>query len=236
MNNTKNTTLLNKCASAAAHFGQLSDRTADKLLFCCGLLLAASELYKQIFLYVVINGGHYDWWFFPFQLCSLPMYLCLLIPFLKDRKVRVSLCTFMQDYGLLGGIAALMVPDGFSNIHWTLTLHGYLWHLLLIVIGCFLGLSGRTDTSRMGFVRTIPVFLSSCFVATLINLLAPGHGRADMFYISPYYPNTQLLFHSLSLRLGILPGNLLYIGAVCLGGYLVHQLFRWLLHKLSCSM
>ena len=32
-----------------------------KLLFICGLLLALSEVYKQLFLYYIVNGGHYDW-------------------------------------------------------------------------------------------------------------------------------------------------------------------------------
>ncbi|MEG0369488.1 MAG: hypothetical protein RR593_05755, partial [Hungatella sp.] len=47
------------------------------LLFFCGILLAFSEVYKQLFLYYVVGQGCYDWWYFPFQLCSLPMYLCL---------------------------------------------------------------------------------------------------------------------------------------------------------------
>lgn len=41
----------------------------------CGIILAFGELYKQLFLYVIVNHGKYDWWYFPFQLCSTPMYL-----------------------------------------------------------------------------------------------------------------------------------------------------------------
>lgn len=65
----------------------------------------------------------YDWWFFPFQLCSLPMYLCLLLPFLKHKSMKTAVCTFLQDFNLLGGLAALIVSEGFRGIHWTLTLH-----------------------------------------------------------------------------------------------------------------
>lgn len=198
----------------------------DRVLFCFGLFLAAAELYKQIFLYFFIDHRQYDWWFFPFQLCSLPMYLCLFLPLIPQRRIKTVLYTFMQDYNLMGGIAALLVPEGFMGIHWSLTLHGYLWHVSLILIGIFIWQTGRADFDRGGFARTLPLFAISCCIASAINLLAPGHGQADMFYISPYYPSTQLLFHDLALRIGILPSNLLYLLTICLGGFLMHQLFR----------
>lgn len=207
------------------YLASLSDRSFSRLLFGCGVFLSACELYKQIFLYVVINGGHYDWWFFPFQLCSLPMYLCLILPFLREGRFKTTLYTFMQDFNLLGGLAALIVPEGFRHIHWSLTLHGYIWHILLVLIGFSIALSGRSDKSQRGYVRTIPVFVICCCIATLINLFAPGHGRADMFYITPYSPSSQPVFHELALKLGNIPANLLYLATVCLGGYLIHRIF-----------
>ena len=62
-------------------------------------------------------------------------------------------------------------------------------------------------------------------IAFLINILAPGHGQADMFYISPYYPSTQPVFHEIALVIGILPANLLYLFTICLGAALLHLLF-----------
>lgn len=208
-------------------------RTAPvRTLFLCGLFLAVSEAYKQLFLYYAINQRSYDWWFFPFQLCSLPMYFCLMLPLLKSKAARATACTFMQDFNLLGGIAALLVPEGFTGIHWTLTLHGYAWHAMLIFIGIYIWRTGLSDLSDKGYLKTLPVFLTCCLAATLINILAPGHGRADMFYISPYYPNTQAVFHEIALAIGIHPANFLYLSAICLGGYIIHRVFN-LLSKLG---
>ena len=206
----------------------LPDRTIDRILLGCGVFLAACEVYKQLFLYFVINQGHYDWWFFPFQLCSLPMYLCLAMPFFRNRRLKTVLYTFMQDFNLLGGIAALVVPEGFLHIHWTLSIHGYVWHVLVVLIGLLLGLSGRTDLRRKGFCATLPVFGCACLVATLINVLAPGKGQADMFYISPFHPSSQFAFHGIALALGILPAHLLYLAAICAGGYVIHRIFACL--------
>lgn len=209
-------------------FRSLPDRSVDRVLFGCGVFLSGCEIYKQLFLYYIINDRCYDWWFFPFQLCSLPMYLCLMLPLLKKGRGKTALFTFMQDYNLLGGIAALIVSDGFRHIHWTLTLHGYVWHMLLVLIGIFIWLTGRSDLTARGFHDTAPVFFLSCSAAAVINVLAPGHGQADMFYISPYHPSSQPVFHTIALHLGILPANLLYLLTVFLGGFLIHQLFSGL--------
>ena len=178
----------------------------------------------------MIDHRHYDWWYFPFQLCSLPMYLCLVLPFLKKGPKKAAICTFLQDFNLLGGLAALIVSEGFRGIHWTLTLHGYVWHLLLVCIGIFVFISGRSDLSWKGYARTLPIFFASCVLAFLINILAPGHGQADMFYISPYYPSTQPVFHEIALHIGILPANFLYLVTICIGAALLHLIFRRLSH------
>lgn len=153
------------------------------------------------------------------------MYLCLVMPVLPKGKGKTAVATFMQDFNLLGGIAALAVPEGFSHIHWSLTIHGYVWHCLLIVIGLYILLCGRADLSWRGFLRTLPLFVLCCGIATLINVLAPD-GRADMFYISPYHPSTQPFIHDLALRIGIHAANLFYLAAVCIGGAVVHACFR----------
>lgn len=204
----------------------LPETATSHILFLSGILLAVTELYKQLFLFYRINHQSYDWWFFPFQLCSLPMYLCLMIPFLPSGRTKTALYTFMQDYSLMGGIAALIIPDGFCHIHWTLTLHGYLWHCLLILIGLLIYINGRSDLSRRGFLDTIPCFALSCCIATIINVWAPGHGRADMFYISPYTPSSQPVFHSLALHLGIQPANLLYLLTLLAGAAIIHRILR----------
>lgn len=53
--------------------------------FFMRLILGLTELYKQGFIYYIENGRTYDWWYFPFQLCSVPMYLGLFIPMVPAR-------------------------------------------------------------------------------------------------------------------------------------------------------
>ena len=192
------------------------------IIFGCGVFLALAELFKQILLYFVVNQRQYDWWFFPFHLCSVPMYLCLMLPWLSP-KYKTIVCTFMQDFNLLGAVAALIVTDGFPRTHWYLLFHAYVWHILLVLVGLLILFTGLADRHTKGYVQTLPLFFGCCIIATIINLLATG---ADMFYISPYHPTTQIVFHQISMKLGIIPGHIIYLLAICLGAYLLHLLFK----------
>ncbi len=199
-----------------------SDPASCRILFLCGVLLAAGEVYKQLFLYFVVYGT-YNWWYFPFQLCSIPMYLCLLLPVLcRQETLFRTVCTFLQDFGLLGGVMALAEPSGLLHPYWTLTMHGLLWHIMLIFIGLFLAFSQIPFRTPGGYLRTLPMLGAFCLIATAINVSTGG--AADMFYISPYYPVTQVVFHELSLRLGTGAGILIYMLSLCIGGFLFHML------------
>lgn len=188
----------------------------DTILFLCGLFLGLTELYKQGFIYYIENGRTYDWWYFPFQLCSIPMYLGLGIPFVPS-KLKNSFYSFIQDFGLLGGIMALAEPSGLMHPYITLTVHGFLWHFILIFMGLICAFYNHGKRGRPLFL-----FLICTAIATVINVLSHPYGNADMFYISPYYPNGQIVFHQISLVIGTFAGNCLYLASVLLGGFIIH--------------
>lgn len=200
-----------------------SPRQQTCVLFFCGFLLAAGELYKQLFLYYIICGKQYDWWYFPFQLCSTPMYLCLLMPLISRKEpVRRAVCTFLQDFGLLGGIMALAEPSGLFHPYWSLTIHGLAWHVVLVFVGLFLARTNLPGRALRDYLHTLPLLAVFCLIATVINVAT--RGAADMFYISPYYPITQVVFHSIALRFGNAAGIGTYLASLCAGGLICHLL------------
>lgn len=193
-----------------------------RILFSCGLILALMELYKQAFLYFIEFDGHYDWWYFPFQLCSIPMYLCLAAPLLRSEQALRRAATFLQDFGLLGGIMALAVPPGLMHPYWTMTLHGFIWHFFLLFLGLFCCMTGAAGHTRRDYLEILPFFFLCCMIACAINIAAGPNADADMFYISPFHPSSQPVFHQIACVFGIFWGNLLYVFAMVLGGLFVH--------------
>ena len=194
----------------------------SRVLFFCGVILALMELYKQAFLYFIELDGRYDWWYFPFQLCSIPMYLCLAVPFLRSRRALRRIATFLQDFGLLGGIMALAVPPGLMHPYWTMTLHGFIWHFILLFLGLFCCMAGAAGHEPRDYVEILPLFFFCCVIACIINIAAGPNADADMFYISPFHPSSQPVFHQIACVFGIFWGNLLYVFAMVLGGFFVH--------------
>ena len=111
------------------------EKTNKYLLFGIGLFLLIAEIYKQLFYTFYIEHGSYRFDRFPFQLCSIPMYLCLVVPWLKPSKLKQALYTFIASFGFMGGFVSYFSPESMCLSYWCLTLHCFTWHILLIFLG-----------------------------------------------------------------------------------------------------
>ena len=87
------------------------------VLWSVGGFLALTEIYKQLFYYFYIGDHSYQWWIFPFQLCSVPMYLCLIAPFLKKGKVQIAHCENETAAQKLKDMILTTLPHATVNIH-----------------------------------------------------------------------------------------------------------------------
>lgn len=196
------------------------------IMLIIGFLFLVLETIKQILL--IIHG--YNIWYFPFQLCSMPIYLCLLDGALKKRHKHEPsqkiIQTFLMDYGLLGGIAALSYPAGFTNTGITyIAFHGYLWHVLMMIMAIVIYLKKEADLSLKGFKQATLLFLVLAIIAEALNILLHPLGDCDMFYISPYHYSTQPFFSSVELMTGRLFGIIFYLFMIVVGAAIIHYLF-----------
>lgn len=201
----------------------------NNFFFYSGFLMLISEIWKQYCLTYIMNEGTYNWWHFPFQLCSIPMYVCLVLPWCTSARIRGILLSFLMDFGLLGGIFTFLDTTGMYYSYFPLTIHSFAWHILLILIGIRAGLSKECDHSWAGWRKCVCLFLACCLTATLFNLLFHPYGRINMFYISPYYPMGQIVFCDIARLLGNGAGILLYITSIITGSGLMHLLWRRLI-------
>jgi len=214
------------CFLLAYKLRNLSERGHKTVLFCSGTFLVITEIYKQLFYYFYMSNpegvNQYDWWIFPFQLCSVPMYLCIIAVFLKPGPVQNGIYGFMTTYNLLGGLMAFIEPSGITHSYWTLTLHAYLWHMMLIFVGIYLVFSGRCAKTKKDFLHAAVTFVVLCAVAFCINLIfwdASG-GTINMFFVGPR--NSSLaVFKDIAKKFGWYVSTALYIPAVTLGAFII---------------
>lgn len=222
------------CVILAWKLRNLSEKGNKWLLLSFGVFLLICEVYKQLFYFYYMNDNTYAWWIFPFQLCSVPMYMCIIAPLLKPGKVSKAMYSFMMIYNLLGGAIAFAEPSGLLHSHWTLTMHALIWHMGIVFIGLYLAFSGRGGDRIQDYKTATVTFCVLCLIAFCINLVFRNvsGGSINMFFVGP--SNSSLIvFKQISERFGWYVSTILYIPTVCLGAYLTFLPIQYLRQKNS---
>ena len=211
---------------------RISDKVLNRILFACGLILAVSEVFKQFFYYFIIAENTYHWGEFPFQLCSTPMYMCLIVPFLKDGPSRRAMYSFMVLYNLLGGAISFAEPSGLFHEYVFLTVHSCVWHMLLVFVGLLICFTKRGGTVMTDYIAATKIFLVLSLAAFLMNCMVQfGLGEEmNMFFVGPG-DSPIAVFEQFSQWFGWYVNTLIYIFAVCLGAYLIFTLIYWSQNK-----
>lgn len=156
--------------------------TERKITGGAGVFLLVTEVVKQLMLTFAVNGGKYYWWYFPWQLCSIPMYVCLAAAVGGSIDVCLS---YLATFGLMGGVAAFFDTGGFVLDHPLLTVHSYVWHFVIVGVGLYAAVKRKS----FRFLPPLLVYLGSAAIAEIINVAAfdAGCRPINMFYISPRY-------------------------------------------------
>ena len=225
------------CVFFAWLLRKASEKTNNIVLISVGAFLLISEVYKQLFYTFYIGHGEYQWWIFPFQLCSVPMYLCLIVPFLKPGKIKNALYTFLATYNLLGGFVALFEPSGLSHEYVTLTLHAFIWHILLVFVGFYLIASGRAARKLKEFLSAVIIFFILCSIAQAINIIFRAED-IKMFYISPFHQTPLIVFKQIEEATNWFVNMILYMLALSAGAFvfLVSGIYlRKLIYKIKAK-
>ena len=185
-----------------------------------GGFLLVTEVYKIAF-HMTVNP--YDWYFwgaFPFQLCSVPMYLCVFCALCRNEKVNSWLYEGMFAVNMVGGIMAFIEPSGIQHGYVTLTIHAYVWHMLLVFVGLYLYMSKRVCTDKGSYRKAAGVYLAACGVAQGCNLIFGD--KINCFYISPYVQSPLAVFKDIYAACGWVVNMVLLMLAVLLASAAIY--------------
>lgn len=221
--------LLSLAILAAWWLRNADDKTNRKVMATVGGFLLLTEVYKIAF-HMTVNP--YDWYFwgaFPFQLCSVPMYLSLFCAFCRNEKVNRWMYEYMFAVNMVGGIMAFAEPSGIQHGFVTLTLHAYIWHMLLVFLGLYLYMSKRACTDAHSYKKAVVMYLGSCAVAQLFNVIFGD--KINCFYISPYRQSPLAVFKDIYAACGWLVNFVLMIIAIMLASAIIYYLGWWLRNR-----
>ena len=138
-------------------------------VFGVGLLLL--ELGKQLVCsFDPVSGWAYNWSKFPFQFCSVPIYVALIAMWLRAGRARSCLLAFLATYSPVAGASVLFYPSStvFSEIVF-LNLHTMIWHGAMLLFGLYLWLSEAVTAQLKTAGRAAIVYAPMNFIALGLN-------------------------------------------------------------------
>ena len=175
------------CFGAAYLLRWLGDLGEKIMLFGIGAGLIISEVYKQLFWYYAIGYSEYPWIRLPFHLCSMPMYLLVILPFIRSGRIKTALTDFLGTYCFAGGLVSVIVDGGLLREYWMMTIHCLNWHLVLVFIGLYLSFRGKISRGVKGFAGATVIYYLLAAAAFGLNcaLWNVSNGTCDMFFVGP---------------------------------------------------
>ena len=187
-------TIMTVATVLAVVFGRRhSSKTVTNVVLGTAILVFLLEIYKQIN-FTFQDGSVepvYQWYIFPWQFCSTPMYIGLLAGIIRKGRIHDSLCAYLATYAIFAGLAVMIYPGNVFVECVGINIQTMICHGSMVVIGVYLYASGHVKLHFKTVLKAMPVFAVCVCIAVGLNEWAHAVGITEnhnfnMFYVSPY--------------------------------------------------
>lgn len=175
-------------------FKNASCKTYKNIVFIAWIIIFVLELLKQFnYSFTNQNGKivfDYQWYAFPFQFCSTPLCVFLIIAFCKNKKIYDGVISFTMTFVLFAGMAVTAYPGDVYTPTLFINIQTSVHHGTQVAIGTLTICVYREKLKNYAFyLKGVLVFCVLVIVAITLNLLAPTFTNEtfNMFFISPYF-------------------------------------------------
>lgn len=205
------------------------DRKPNGLILAVTLTVIVLEIYKQVnysFSYTEGIAFDYQWYAFPFQFCSTPMYVGLLAGLTRKGRVHEAACAYLATFAVFAGVCVMLYPADVFIGTIGINVQTMVCHGSMIFLGAYLLYSGYVKLEHKTVLKGAAVFAVCVGVAMCMNEIAYRTGLLEretfnMFFISPYCEPSLPVY---SLVQAVVPYPLclvIYIGAFTLASFLI---------------
>ena len=179
--------------------------TADqvrKMVLITAIVVIVCEIYKQInFTFSYENGitADYQWYAFPFQFCSTPMYIGLLAGLTRKGKIHDAACAYLATFAVFAGACVMIYPGDVFIGTIGINIQTMICHGTMISVGAALYASGHVKMQFKSLLKAACVFAVCVALACIMNEIAHMTGLLEretfnMFFVSPYVESTLPLY------------------------------------------
>ena len=161
------------------------------VVFVMAVVVIVLEIYKQFQYSFSYDAGvqfDYQWYAFPWQFCSTPMYVGYLAA-LSRGKLQSFLYSYLATFAMFAGLCVMIYPgDVFTSSVW-INIQSMVCHGSMIVIGVFLYYTGAVKIEHKTILKATAVFSVAVGIAVILNELAVLIGIVpnetfNMFFVS----------------------------------------------------
>lgn len=167
-----------------------------RVVFGTAVLVAVMEALHQINYNLTWGENglelNMQWYAFPFQFCTTPMYAGLMTGVFRKGRVHDALCAYLATYAFFAGLCVMLYPGDVYTGTILTNVQTMICHGSMLTIGIFLFYTRHVKLENKTLLRALPVFTVFVGIAMILNeiayrsgLLAAGH-TFNMFFISPY--------------------------------------------------
>ncbi len=167
-----------------------SEKKLKRFLLSFAILLLSFEVYKQL-IFSYQAEWSYQWYAFPFQFCSTPMYVALFAGLTKNQKIRQALINFLGTYGMFAGLAVMLYPNDVFIGTIGINIQTMVHHGAMMVVGIAL-LANQVKLTSKSILGATAVFSVLVAIAILLNFAHNtwiGTSTFNMFFINARYGN-----------------------------------------------
>lgn len=212
---------------------QYNEKQLKIVLLVYSLIALILEVIKQIiwsFHYDSLTGiitWDYEWYAAPFQLCTTPIYVCLICSFLKKNKIRDSLLSYIAFVTILGSFMTILLPSSCFTKDIEVNIHTMWLHCGSFVVSIYLLMTGEIEIKLENLKKAFLVFLIFVGIAQILNIGIYHSGLLkgetfDMFYISPYFISTLPVYNVIQEKVPFILFFLFYISSIFIGAFVIY--------------
>ena len=184
---------------------KISPKAVNLIVLCTGIAIILLEVYKQLIFSFNYNGGNgnsywdFEWYAFPFQFCSTPMYIMLLAGILRKGKIHDTLYCYLATFALFAGLVVMIYPGDVFISYIGINIQTMICHGGMFVIGFLILATRSIKFDLRSLLKATIVFVIMLIIALLMNIIwhycSKSSETFNMFYISPYFPCTLPLMN-----------------------------------------
>lgn len=190
-------------------FKNSKDKTFRRIALIGWIIMLVFEIYKQIeYSASITETGvewDYQWYAFPYQLCSTPLYILPVVAFMKEGKVRDFFTAYISTFALFGGIVVFIYPNDVFVRTAGINIQTMIHHGLQVVLGIYFAVYNRKKLNIKYFLKSIPVFVGLLLIACILNeviyysVVSKIGETFNMFYISRHFDCTLVILNQIYL-------------------------------------